>query len=235
MQEKKSPFKKPSRKHQPKGLSILYEDHDILVVDKVAGLLTMGTDREREKTAHFALNDYVKKGNERSKKRVFIVHRLDRETSGVLIFAKSEKTKRYLQDNWPEFSKTYLTVVHGKLKDKEGEITSYLTENKAFRVYSANNPDKGKLSKTGYKVIKESGKYSLLEINLLTGRKHQIRVHMSEKDHPVVGDKMYGTPDKGIKRLALHATSLTIRHPITQKEMTFETETPPYFKTLIKL
>ncbi len=235
MQEKRYPIRKASAKHQPKGLSILYEDKDILVVDKVAGLLTMGTEREKRKTAHYILNDYVKKGNQRSKNRVFIVHRLDRDTSGILIFAKNEKTKRHLQDNWKEFSKTYLTVVHGKLKDKEGVITSYLTENKVFRVYSVNNPDKGKLSKTGYKVIKESGKYSLLEINLFTGRKHQIRVHMSEKKHPVVGDKMYGIADKGIKRLALHSSSLAIRHPVTKKEMSFETEIPPYFKTLVKL
>jgi len=235
MQGKKHSFKKASLKHMPKGLSILYEDPDILVIDKIAGLLTMGTEREKQKTAHFILNDYVKKGNERSKNRVFIVHRLDRDTSGILIFAKNENTKHYLQDHWKEFSKTYFTVVHGKLKDKEGVITSYLMENRAFRVFSVNDPDKGKFSKTGYKVIGESGKYSLLEINLFTGRKNQIRVHLSEQGHPVVGDKIYGTPDKGIKRLALHSASLTIRHPLTQKEMSFKTEIPLYFETLVKL
>lgn len=235
MQGKTYPIKKSSVKHQPKGLTILYEDADIIVVDKIAGLLTVGTDREKQKTAHFILNDYVRKGNERSKNRVFIVHRLDRDTSGILIFAKNEKTKRYLQDNWKEFSKTYLTVVHGKLKDKEGVITSYLTENKAFRVYSTNEPEKGKFSKTGYKVIKESGIYSLLEINLFTGRKNQIRVHMSENGHPVVGDKTYGIAEKGNKQLALHSTSLTIIHPLTKKEMSFTTEIPLYFKTMVKL
>ena len=235
MEEKRQPIKKNSVKHQPKGLTILYEDHDIIVVDKIAGLLTMGTDREKHKTAHFILNDYVKKGNERSKNRVFIVHRLDRDTSGILIFAKNENIKRYLQDNWKEFSKKYLTVVHGKLKDKEGVITSYLTENSAFRVYSVNDPDKGKLSKTGYKVIKESAKYSLLEITLFTGRKNQIRVHLSENGHPVVGDKIYGNTDNGFKQLALHSASLTIIHPLTKKEMNFKTELPIYFKTLVKL
>ncbi|MBE9467251.1 MAG: RNA pseudouridine synthase [Bacteroidetes bacterium] len=235
MQEKRAPFKKVSVKYQPKGLSILYEDHEILVVDKIAGLLTIATEREKQKTAHFILNDYVKKGNVRSKNRVFIVHRLDRDTSGILIFAKNENVKRYLQDNWKEFSKKYFTVVHGKLKDKEGIITSYLTENKAFRVYSVNDPDKGKFSKTGYKVIRESNKYSLLEINLFTGRKNQIRVHLSEKGHPVVGDKIYGIADNGIKRLALHSASLSIRHPLTQKEMNFKTKIPLYFKTLVKL
>ncbi|MBE0649955.1 MAG: RluA family pseudouridine synthase [Bacteroidales bacterium] len=234
MEENQSSFKKPSKKHQPNGLSILYEDRDILVVDKAAGLLTIGTDREKQKTAHFLLNEYVKKGSERSRNRVFIVHRLDRDTSGILVFAKSENAKHYLQDHWQDFSKTYFAVVHGKLKDKEGEITSYLTENRAYRVYSVNNPDKGKFAKTGYKVVKESDQYSLLEITLFTGRKNQIRVHMSEMGHPVAGDKIYGMQDKGIRRLALHSASLTIIHPFTHKEMSFKTEIPPYFNTLVK-
>jgi RluA family pseudouridine synthase len=234
MQGKRYPPKKISGKHQPKGLSILYEDHDILVVDKMAGLLTMGTEREKQKTAYFILTDYVKKGNDRSKKRLFIVHRLDRDTSGILIFAKNVKAKMYLQENWREFSKKYFTVACGKLKEKEGVITSYLTENAAFRMFSVSNPDKGKFSKTGYKVIRESDKFSLLEIDLFTGRKNQIRVHLSEKGHPVVGDKIYGIEDKAIKRLALHAASLTIRHPSTREEMTFKTDIPNYFKILLK-
>ena len=233
MQTKRAEFKRPSKKHQPKGLTILYEDQDILVVNKINGLLTIGTAGEREKTAHFLLNDYVKKGNSRSKNRVFIVHRLDRETSGVLVFAKNERVKRYLQDEWQTFSKTYFAVVHGQLAEKEGTITSYLIENKAHRVCSIEDEKKGKLSKTGYKVIKASGKFSLLEITLLTGRKHQIRVHFSEKGHPVVGDKMYGKVDKGTKRLALHAASLTILHPFTKEKMTFKTTPPIYFKTLL--
>jgi 23S rRNA pseudouridine1911/1915/1917 synthase len=136
-----------------------------------------------------------------------------------------------LQDNWQEFSKTYFAVVHGLLKEKEGVIESYLFENKNYKVYSVKDPAKGKFSKTAYKVLKESSKYSLIEINLLTGRKHQIRVHFSEKGHSVVGDKIYGT---AAKRLALHSSSLTILHPFTHKEMFFETEIPLYFKTLVK-
>jgi tRNA pseudouridine32 synthase/23S rRNA pseudouridine746 synthase/23S rRNA pseudouridine1911/1915/1917 synthase len=235
MQEKGSSFKKHSKKHQPKGLKILYEDHDILVVDKINGLLTIATDKEKQKTAYFLLNDYVKKGNQRSRNRVFIVHRLDKDTSGIIIFAKNENAKRYLQNKWATFSKKYFTVVHGKLQDKEGVITSYLLENKAYRVYSVNDPDKGKFSKTGYKTIKESNKFSLLEINLFTGRKNQIRVHLSEKGHPVVGDKIYGKADKGVKRLALHSASLKISHPVTNKEMSFETGIPLYFKALVKV
>jgi len=234
MQEKGSSFKAPSKKYQPKGLTIIYEDHDILVVDKINGLLTIGTEREKEKTAHFLLNEYVKKGNDRSRNRVFIVHRLDRETSGILIFAKNEKAKYFLQERWKEFSKKYVAVVHGNLQDKEGVITSYLLENKVFRVYSVRDPDKGKFSETGYRVIKESDQYSLLEIDLYTGRKHQIRVHLSEEGHPVVGDKIYGYEDKEAKRLALHAASLTIIHPFTHREISFETEIPPYFKSLVK-
>lgn len=233
MQTKRSAFKRPSKKHEPKGLTILYEDQDILVVNKINGLLTIGTAGEREKTAHFLLNDYVKKGNSRSKNRVFIVHRLDRETSGVLVFAKNERVKRYLQDEWKSFSKTYFAVVHGQLDEKEGTITSYLTENSVHRVFSVEDEKKGKLSETAYKVIQATSKFSLLEINLLTGRKHQIRVHFSEKGHPVAGDKMYGKVEKGMKRLALHAASLTIQHPFTKEKMTFKTTAPTSFKTLL--
>ena len=233
MQEKRPTFKSPSKKHQPKGLTILFEDRDILVVNKTNGLLTVSTDREKEKTAYFLLNDYVRKGNARSKNRVFIVHRLDRDTSGVLVFAKNEKAKRYLQDKWKEFEKIYFAVVYGKLQEKDGLITSYLLENKAHRMYSVNDSAKGKFSKTGYKVVKESKKFSLIEINLFTGRKNQIRVHFSEKGHPLVGDKIYGKIDKGIKRLALHAASITLSHPFTKEKMIFEAEPPLYFKTLV--
>ncbi len=233
MHEETPAFKSPSKKHQPSGLSILYEDRDLIVVDKINGLLTIGTDGEREKTAYFLLTDYVKKGNSRSKNRIFIVHRLDKDTSGILVFAKNEQAKRYLQDNWQEFSKKYVAVIYGKLPNKEGEITSYLVENSAHRVYSVKDPEKGKFAKTGYKVLKESRNFSLLEINLFTGRKNQIRVHFSEMGHIIVGDKIYGEKEKGIKRLALHSYSLSILHPFTKKEMTFQTEIPLYFKTLV--
>lgn len=217
------------KKHQPKGLTILYEDRDIIVADKMHGLLTIGCDREKERTAHFILNDYVKKGNEHSKNRVFIVHRLDRETSGVIIFAKTEEAKFFLQQNWSEFTKKYVAVVHGQMPEKKGVITSYLLENKAFRVYSTHDTSNGKFAKTGYSFIKESKDYTLLEITLFTGRKHQIRVHLSEKGHPVVGDKMYGSTEKCAKRLALHCASLTIIHPYTKKEMCFEAGVPAQF------
>ena len=234
MRENQKNFRRPPKRHQPRGLSVLYEDRDILVVDKVNGLLTVGTERIRENTAHYLLNEYVRKGNQKSRNRVFIVHRLDRDASGIIVFAKNEHAKRYLQDEWQGFKKKYIAVVHGALPKKEDVITSYLAENRAHRVYSVADPKKGKLAKTGYSVLKESEDYSLLEIDLLTGRKNQIRVHFSEKGCPVAGDKKYGGKDKGIKRLTLHASSLTISHPSTRETMTFETKVPAYFESLLK-
>jgi RluA family pseudouridine synthase len=230
MQEQQGqPEKRKQSKHQPRGLEILFEDRDIIVVNKISGLLTMGTEREKEKTAYYILTDYVRKGNPRSANRIFIVHRLDRDTSGVLVFAKTEQAKRFLQDNWKEFSKTYVAVVNGNFEEKEGEIISYLVENSMGRMYSVKNPDKGKFSKTGYKVIKEKMGFSLLEISLFTGTKNQIRVHFAEKNHPVVGDKIYGNDEKSSKRLLLHSLSLTIIHPFTKKTITFSTNVPDYF------
>ncbi|MBN2165963.1 MAG: RNA pseudouridine synthase [Marinilabiliaceae bacterium] len=222
------------KKYQPRGLNILYEDRDIIVVDKINGLLTIGTDKDKFNTAHFLLNNYVKKGNERSKNRVYIVHRLDRDTSGILVFAKNEQVKSFLQDNWSDFSKKYVAVVNGIMEEKEGIITSFLVENKALKVFSVADCEKGKFAKTAYKVVKESDKYSLLEIDLFTGRKHQIRVHLSEKGHSVAGDKIYGKANNELKRLALHSFSLTIIHPYSKKKMTFTTPVPAYFKTLVK-
>ena len=233
MQKSQENFKAPPQKYQPRGLSILYEDRDILLVDKISGLLTMANEKTRENTAYYLLNEYVRKGNQKSRNRVFIVHRLDRDTSGVLVFAKNENAKRYLQDKWQEFEKKYYAVINGVLLDKEGVITSYLTENSVHKMYSVDNPEKGKLARTGYKVLKETKQYSLLEIDLLTGRKNQIRVHFSEKGCPVAGDKKYGKKEKVIKRLALHAASLTILHPYTKEKMTFKTKVPAYFESLL--
>lgn len=234
MNEHHPKIKIPPKRYQPKGLSILYEDLDILVVDKVSGLLTISTEKVKENTAYYHLNEYVRKGIQKSKNRIFIVHRLDKDTSGVLVFAKNENAKRYLQEEWQRFKKTYYAVVNGILPEKEGIITSYLAENSIHRMYSVVDPAKGMLAKTAYKVVRESKLYSLLEIDLLTGRKNQIRVHFSEKGFPVVGDKKYGHKEKWIKRLALHAVSITIFHPTTKKEMTFSAKVPAYFDALMK-
>ncbi len=226
-------FKVPPKRFQPKGLGILYEDHDILVADKTSGLLTVSNDKVKDKTAFYLLNDYVRKGNQKSRNRVFIVHRLDRDTSGVIVFAKSEEHKHFLQDEWQNFKKKYYAVVQGKLEEKQGEISSYLAENSVYRMYSVKDPAKGKFAKTGYKVLRESENYSLLEVDLYTGRKNQIRVHLADLGHPVVGDKKYGEKEKGIKRLTLHAASLTLTHPFSKEEMTFETKLPGYFRSLV--
>jgi tRNA pseudouridine32 synthase/23S rRNA pseudouridine746 synthase/23S rRNA pseudouridine1911/1915/1917 synthase len=227
-------FKRPPKRYQPRGLSILYEDRDILVVDKVSGLLTVSSEKVRDNTAYYLLNEYVRKGNRKSRRRVFIVHRLDRDTSGVIVFARNEKAKRFLQEEWQGFEKKYYALVHGTMPDKEGVITSYLAENNIHRMYSVADPGRGKLAKTGYKVLRESSKYSLLEIDLLTGRKNQIRVHLADKGCPVAGDKKYGKKEKDIKRLMLHAASITIVHPFSKEKMTFSTEVPAYFESLLK-
>lgn len=227
-------FKRPPKRYHPKRLSILYEDRDILVVNKTSGLLTVSNDKVKDQTAYYLLNEYVGKGNPKSRHRVFIVHRLDRETSGVIVFAKNHDAKQHLQEAWQGFQKTYYAVVHGTLSDKEGVIASCLAENSAHKMYSVADPKRGKLAKTGYKVLKECVGYSLLEIDLLTGRKNQIRVHLADKGCPVAGDKKYGVKQKGIKRLALHAASITIVHPFSKETMTFETKIPTYFRSLLK-
>ena len=218
---------------------MLYEDRDIVVVDKACGLLTVSSDKERERTAYSALTDYVRKGIEKSSNRVFIVHRLDRETSGVLVFARHESAKRFLQDAWPEFQKRYSAVVHGKMPAAEGEIVSYLAESGVHKMYSTPDAKQGKLSKTAYRVIESNSQFSLLEIDLSTGRKHQIRVHLADQGCPIVGDKKYGsagTNEKalGIKRLALNADTLTIAHPHSKELMTFTTGIPAYFSSLMR-
>ena len=207
-----------------------------MVVDKVNGLLTVGNDKVRENTAYYLLTNYVRKGNQKSRNRIFIVHRLDRDTSGVIVFAKNENAKRFLQDKWHGFKKKYYAVVHGTLEEKEGLVTSYLAENSIHKVYSVPDPSKGKLAKTRYKVLRESAKNSLLEIDLLTGRKNQIRVHLADKGCPVAGDKKYGTraKDKGITRLALHAASITFVHPFSKEKIHVSTDVPPYFESIMK-
>lgn len=227
---------KPTRKatkHLPRGLSIIDEDEDIIVAEKPPGMLTMGTDKGSSRTVYYYLTDYVRKGNSRSRKRIFIVHRLDKDASGILIFAKNENAKHRLQNQWKDATKKYLAVVDGQLEKRSDTIKSYLTENRAFNVYSTQDKSKGKLSLTSYTVLKENPRCSLLDINLLTGRKHQIRVHLAESGHPIIGDKKYGKKVKGHTRLALHAFSIEFKHPTTGKVMAFETGMPGFIGKLL--
>jgi len=193
----------------------------------------MGTDSDKTRTAYFFLTDYVRRGYSKSRNRIFIVHRLDRETSGIVIFAKNVEAKIRLQDHWKDTGKKYLAVVHGQCTKTSGTITTYLAENRAHIVYSTLDRTKGKLSSTGYKVVKQTRDFALLELDLLTGRKHQIRVHLAGIGHPVVGDRKYGKADRDHTRLALHAKSISFKHPFTGQQLTFESKVPVYFNQLV--
>lgn len=224
---------RPSGKLLLAGLAIIHEDRDLIVVDKPPGLLTISTDREKSRTAYFILTDYVRKGVAKSRNRIFIVHRLDRETSGILIFAKNEAAKFRLQSQWQDTKKKYLAVVHGRCAKRAETITTYLAENQAHGVYTTHDARKGKLAHTAYKVLKQTKDFSLLEINLLTGRKHQIRVHLAGIGHPVVGDPRYGQERKEFNRLALHAQSISFAHPFSGEQLSFDTKVPACFTALM--
>jgi len=229
-------MRKPSiSKTRPlaKGLVILHEDRDIIVVDKPPGLLTVENDREKSRTVYSILTNYVRKGQPRSRACVFTVHRLDRDTSGVLIFAKSEEVKLRLQNQWSETHKKYLAVVHGKCKKSSETISTYLAENKAQVVYSTSDTAKGKLSHTAYKVLRQTKNFALLEVDLLTGRKNQIRVHLADIGHPIVGAQKYGKSIASYKHLALHARSISFKHPTSGEPLTFMAEVPGYFNKLV--
>lgn len=215
-------------------LKLVYEDEYIIVVNKGYGLLSMGTDKIKEGTAYSIIRDYVKWHDPRNK--VFIVHRLDRDTSGLMVFARSEEAKEKLQHNWNNMvlDRKYLAVVEGKVEPEEGEVRSYLAENSRYEVYSTDNPDEGKLAVTRYTSLRCRNGYTLLEVSLDTGRKNQIRVHMKDLGHPIAGDRRYGAKTSPIHRLALHAHTLRFVHPITRKEMHFSTPVPISFEKMVK-
>lgn len=214
------------------GLKIVHEDAELIVIDKPSGLLTVATDKEKRKTAYALLSDYVKARD--PEKKIFIIHRLDRETSGLLMFAKNETIKHQVQETWEATiaERTYVAVVEGQVEPPAGTVTSWLTESKAFIVYSSQNPKLGKKSVTHYKKILESPDFSLVKLNLETGRKHQIRVHMQDIGHPVIGDVKYGANANPIRRLGLHAQVLAFTHPRTGKLSRFETPIPEKFLRL---
>lgn len=221
-------------KHKLEGVSIVYEDNDILVVEKERGILSVATQNEREKTAYNILKNYLKEKNPKDK--IFVVHRLDRDTSGVMIFAKSEKAQDILQTTWNDSVKerTYVALVEGNVKKDSDTIISYLAENKAMITYSTANEEEGKKAVSHYKVLKRNKNYSLLEVNIETGRKNQIRVHMQDLGHSVVGDKKYGSTKNPIKRLGLHAHTIVFKHPITKEVLSFTSKIPEAFLSLFK-
>lgn len=214
-------------------LKIVYEDDDIIVVNKGYGLLSMGTDKIKEGTAYSILRDYLKWKDPRNK--LFIVHRLDRDTSGLMVFAKSEEAKNRLQHNWNNMviSRKYLAVVEGKPEPEEGVVRCYLAENSRFEVYSTDKPEEGQLAITRYKTLRSRNGYSLMEVSLDTGRKNQIRVHMKDLGHPIAGDRRYGAKSSPIHRMALHAQTLRFVHPMTRKDMNFSTPVPASFAKMV--
>lgn len=215
-----------------KNIDIIYEDKDIIVINKPSGLLTVATEKEKNKTAYHLVMEYLKKKNKNN--RIFVIHRLDKDTSGIIMFAKNERAKHLYQDNWNDIVKKrcYYAVIDGKMQNKEGTIKSYLKEN-GNMVYSVKDRS-GKLAITEYKVLKERKNISLLDINLKTGRKNQIRVHMKENKTPILGDLKYGEKSKLINRLALHAYKLELINPVTKKLLIFEASMPNEIKTLFK-
>lgn len=220
------------REKVAKNIDIIYEDKDIVVINKPSGLLTVATEKEKNKTAYHLVMEYLKKKNKNN--RIFIIHRLDKDTSGIIMFAKNERAKHLYQDNWNDIVKKrcYYAVIDGKMENKEGTIKSYLKEN-GNMVYSVKDRS-GKLAITEYKVLKERKNISLLDINLKTGRKNQIRVHMKENKTPILGDLKYGEKSKLINRLALHAYKLELINPVTKKLLIFEASMPNEIKTLFE-
>lgn len=215
-------------------LKIVYEDDDIIVVNKGYGLLSMGNDKVKDGTAYSILREYVKWENPRNK--IFIIHRLDRDTSGLMMFAKTIEAKETMQHNWNNMvlNRKYLAVVEGKVEPADGVVRSYLAENSEHEVYSTPDSSKGQLAVTRYRTLSSKNGYSLMEVELDTGRKNQIRVHMKELGHPIAGDRRYGASSSPIHRLALHAQTLRFVHPVTRKEMSFTTPVPSGFAKMVK-
>lgn len=208
------------------GLKIMHEDDDIIVINKEAGLLSIASPTEKELTAYRQLTEHVRRANPSN--RIFVVHRLDRDTSGVMLFAKNEKSQQTLQNAWQEavLERSYVALVEGAVKKSQGTIKSWLKESKTLLMYSSHTPNDGQEAITHYKVIESTREFSLLEVTLETGRKNQIRVHMKDIGHPIIGDKKYGSKKNIIGRLGLHARILAFHHPTTGEVLRFETQIP---------
>lgn len=211
-------------------IKIIYEDDNYLIIDKEAGLLTISTsnlNKDNEDTLYKKVRSYLNK----KKEYAFIVNRIDKETSGLVVFVKNKKLKEKLQSNWNSIVKKrgYIAVVSGKIT-KDGRIDNYLYEDKL--TFSHSTKVGGKRAITNYKVIKTNLKYTMLDINLETGRKNQIRVHMTEMNHPIVGDKKYYCKDNSLKRLALHHYEISLIDPLTKKLLTFKSDVPKCFYSL---
>ncbi|MBQ0008806.1 MAG: RluA family pseudouridine synthase [Firmicutes bacterium] len=220
-----------SRKNR-RDLPIIYENDEFIVIDKPSGLLTVPSDNEKGRTAYRMVNDYVQQKDKHN--RVFVVHRLDEDTSGVLMFAKNAKIKDILQKEWGEIvlERGYYAVVEGNMEKPEDTFVDYLKENALNLMYVSNDRKNGKRCVTQYKVLKSNKLYSLLDVKIDTGRKNQIRVQLGHRGHHVIGDDKYGEPADPIKRLGLHAYKLKFVHPVTKKIFVFESKMPAQFENL---
>lgn len=223
-------FTRPFLSLNSRMVKLLYEDPDIVVIEKQSGLLTVPAGHNREKTAQKIVDEYVHASDGHS--HAFVCHRLDQYTSGILIFAKNSHVQGLFRDAWTSYvvERRYLAVCEGAPAKEEGEVRSYLAENAAMKVYSTDDPEKGKLSVTRYKVLKNNGAYSQVDIQLLTGRKNQIRVHMSDLGCPIAGDNKYGAKTNPCGRLMLHNYVLQFFHPITRENLRFELPIPKNFE-----
>lgn len=213
----------------------VYEDDVLIVVDKPTGLLTVATDCEHADTLHARLNEFLRGRNSRRRERAWVVHRLDRETSGLVLFAKSESVKCQLQAAWPTVEKSYLAVVQGRPAVDQGTVQSYLIEDsKSLKVSGSDHPKAdSRLAVTHYRLLKTRGDLSLLEVRLQTGRKHQIRVHLASLGCPVVGDRRYGARSDATSRLALHAARLVLAHPLSGERLDFTSPLPAVLRKLV--
>ncbi len=213
-----------------KKLDILYEDKYLIIINKPHNLLTIATSKEKEKTLYHYVFEYLKKKNKNNK--VFIVHRLDKDTSGIIVFAKDYNVKFYMQNNWDKFKKGYVAIVEGKVKKDKEILKSYLMETKTHLTYSVNDKN-GKLAITEYEKILENKVYTMLSLNLKTGKKNQIRVQLSDMGNPIVGDKKYGSKKNPINRMALVANYLEFIHPKTKEKIVIDIDIPNNFINLV--
>jgi 23S rRNA pseudouridine1911/1915/1917 synthase len=225
--------KKPQGKPTAlRGLKIIYEDEAVIVIDKEAGLLSVSTDLGKERTAHGLVSAYVKRRNPKTK--VLVVHRLDRDTSGIMMFVKDKDLQRHLRQNWQQSIETrsYLVVVEGVVEKDSATIESFMHGTDSLRSYSSKKQEGGQKAVSRYKVLKRGKDHTLLEVELETGRKNQIRVHMQDIGHPVAGDSKYGAQGDKLGRLGLHAHVLAFTHPVTEKPMSFQSPAPAEFLKL---
>lgn len=226
--------KKPIRKKVRKNVPIIYENDEIIVINKPAGLLSIASDKEKSSTAYRMVMDYLQSKDKHN--RIFVVHRLDKETSGVLMFAKNEKIRDLLQEKWNDIvlSRGYYAVCEGNFEKKEDKIVNYLKMNAQNLMYVTKNDKKAQKCITQYKVLKENKKYSLLDVHIFTGRKNQIRVTLGDLGHFVLGDDKYGEPENPIGRLCLHAYELKFEHPVSKKIYEFKAVLPKEMEDLVK-